>query len=208
MDPTSLWDRSRDIADACLTHPFVSGIADGTLDSDAFRHYVGQDAAFLDAFARAYALCAAKSPDTTSLRAFAGLLDGVLEELELHREFAGRWDVDLDPEPTAATRAYTDFLLRTASLEPVGHAVAAMAPCMQLYAWLGRQLAPTAHPDSPYIEWVRTYDDAGFHELAATLDRLLADLGGDPDVIARHHRTAMELELAFFDSAHRAGGGG
>lgn len=76
-----------------------------------------------------------------------------------------------------------------------------MAPCMRLYAWLGRELE--ANPDSPYKEWVDTYAEPSFQQLATTLEGLLDRLGGDPEVMAGHYRTAMGLELAFFDSAYR-----
>ncbi len=57
-----LWKLNRDTADACLAHPFVRGIGSGDLSRDRFRVYVAQDAYFLEAFARAYALALAKSP--------------------------------------------------------------------------------------------------------------------------------------------------
>jgi len=56
-----LWQQNVRLAEVCLHHPFVRGLADGTLDPEAFRRYVAQDAFFLNAFARAYALAAARS---------------------------------------------------------------------------------------------------------------------------------------------------
>ena len=136
------------------------------------------------------------------MTAFKVLLDGGFDELDLHRGYAERWGVDLAVEPAPVTRAYADFLLRVAALEPVGHLCAAMTPCMRLYAWLARELQATASPDSPYREWVETYADPAFEQLASTLEDLLDRLGGDPEVVAGHYRTAMRLELAFFGAAH------
>ena len=203
MTSAQLFDANADLAGACLDHPFVQGIASGALDREAFCFYVAQDAAFLDAFVRAYALGVAKAPDRTTMRALKSLLDGGFEELQLHRGYAQRWGVDLAAEAHSATRAYTDFLLRVAALEPVGHLCAAMTPCMRLYAWLGRQLQPLAAADSPYREWVDTYADDGFQQLASTLEDLLDDLGGEQATLAAHYRTAMRLELDFFDAAGR-----
>ena len=202
MRSNELWESSLAVAEQCLAHPFVQGLGSGELDRVAFTHYVAQDAFFLEAFARAYALCVARAPDRESMRAFKALLDAVDEELELHARYAERWEVELTPEPTAATRAYTDFLLRVASLEPVGHTAAAMAPCMRLYAWLGQSLAPIASETSPYHEWVETYSSAEFEQATAALEELLERLGGEGLAIASHYATAMELELAFFESAH------
>jgi thiaminase/transcriptional activator TenA len=55
----SLWQQNADITKRCLEHTFVRGLADGTLDCDVFRQYVAQDAFFLRAFLKAYALAAA-----------------------------------------------------------------------------------------------------------------------------------------------------
>ncbi len=204
MTAQELWQRNRDLGDACLKHPFVQGIATGQLARASFEVYMAQDAYFLEAFARAYALALAKSPDREGIGVFKDLLVGVFEELTLHRSYAERWGISLEPEPLASTRAYTDFLLRTASLEPVGHTAAAMTPCMRLYAWLGQQLAPKLDPDSPYREWVETYSSPDVQALAARLEALLDHYGGEPARLEELYRRAMQLELAFFQAAWEA----
>ncbi|MEE8602890.1 TenA family protein [Euzebya tangerina] len=210
MDATSLWAESTTTASACLAHPFLTGIANGSLDRAAFEHYVGQDAFFLDAFAKAYALGIARSPDAPTMRRFKTLLDGAMDEQALHGAYAERWGVDLHPRPTAATRAYTDFLLATAALEPLHLLAAAMTPCMRLYAWLGQQMREDTDPDSAYREWVETYSSDDFEQLATAMDDLLDDLVTleapvDEGRLRQTYTTAMELEWAFFDSAHRSG---
>lgn len=200
-----LWRANQDLAAACLNHPFVRGIASGELPLERFRFYVGQDAYFLDAFVRAYALLLAKAPDREGLIRLKELLDGALEELQLHRGYAQRWGVNLEPTPAAATSAYTDFLLRTAALEPVGHGVAAQTPCMRLYAYLGAQLALQLRQGSPYAEWVHTYSSPSFEALAKNLEGLLDRYGGDRLRLEELYRRAMELEYEFFDAAWRSG---
>ncbi len=204
MTAQELWQRNRDLGDACLKHPFVQGIATGQLARASFQVYVAQDAYFLEAFARAYALALARSPDREGLGVFKDLLVGVFEELALHQSYAERWGISLEPEPLASTRAYTDFLLRTASLEPVGHTAAAMTPCMRLYAWLGQQPVPKLDPDSPYREWVETYSKPDLEALAGRLEALLDRYGGDPARMAELYRRAIELVLAFFQAAWEA----
>jgi thiaminase/transcriptional activator TenA len=199
----SLWQRNRVLAGAALEHRFVQGIASGELARATFAYYVGQDAAFLDAFCRAYALALAKSPDRDALIAFRELLDAAVDELGLHESYAARWGVDLHPPADPATSAYTDFLLAVAAIEPVGHIAAAMTPCMRLYAYLGQQLAAHTKPDSPYREWVEAYSSTEFEALAQRLEALLDRYGGDDDRPAVLYHRAMELELRFFDAAAR-----
>jgi thiaminase (transcriptional activator TenA) len=195
-----LWTANADLAAEALAHPFVTGIADGTLPRERFAGYVAQDAFFLEAFARAYALGVAHSPDRATLDAFADLLAGVREELRLHAGYAERWDIDLAAVvPAPATLAYTDFLLATAALGGVAVTCAAMTPCMRLYAHLGQSLAGRARGD--YREWVDTYADPAFEELAGTLERLLDATGDDVPDVRPAYRRALRLEVGFFTAA-------
>ncbi len=197
-----LWRENADFSRAALEHRFVRGIADGTLPLESFQGYVAQDAFFLESFARAYALALAHSPDRSGLRDFAGLLAGVLEELELHSGYADRWGVDLgEVTPGDATLAYTQFLLATAALGSVGEACAAMTPCMRLYAFLGQSLAEEGYDDNnPYAEWIETYADPEFEALAATLEGLLDRYAEDTPAVRESYRRAMALELGFFEA--------
>lgn len=202
----ALWDANADLAHAALAHPFVRGIASGSVTRERFTSYVAQDAYFLEAFARAYAFALTRSPDREGLEAFARLLAGAIDELRLHDSYAARWGIDLAAVPSLpATTAYTDFLLATASLREVGEACAAMTPCMRLYAWLGQQLARLPQVDgNPYAEWIAMYASGDFEALASELERLLDRYATATDAVRDGYRRAMALEVAFFD-AHREG---
>ena len=196
-----LWQANHDLARVALADDFVQDLADGSLPLEYFKAYVAQDAFFLEAFARAYALALARSPDHHGLAAFHQLLGGVLEELRLHASYAARWGVDLTRvEPGPDTLAYTDFLLATASLGSVGETCAAMTPCMRLYAFLGQTLAArgAAAADQRYHEWTETYGSSAFEELAATLESLLERYAEDRPAVRSAYRRAMQLEVAFF----------
>ena len=201
-----LWEANADLAEAARTSAFVRGVADGGLPLPVFRHYVTQDAYFLEAFARAYALALAHSTGRAALETFASLLAGVLDELRLHASYAERWGTDPSAtEPADATLAYTDFLLATAALGDVGLTCAAMTPCMRLYAFLGQALAEAGgHEDSPYAEWVTTYADPAFEDLAVRLEALLDEAPDGPRLRAAYRR-AMRLEVAFFAAAVHGG---
>jgi thiaminase/transcriptional activator TenA len=199
----ALWQDNADLAAAALAHPFVQGIADGTLERDRYGAYIAQDAVFLEAFARAYGLALAHCPDRDGVEAFAALIGGVREELRLHDGVAARWGIDMTKVRAGqATLAYTEFLLATAATGDTGTVCAAMTPCMRLYAHLGQQLQGGA--DDTYREWVDAYATPAFEELAATLEGLLDRYVSDPATAAPVYRRAMQLEVAFFEAA--AGG--
>ncbi|OBA91932.1 TenA family transcriptional regulator [Mycobacteriaceae bacterium 1482268.1] len=196
-----LWSDNSGLAAEVLAHPFVGGIGDGSLPRELFADYIAQDAFFLESFARAYALALSRSPDTATLLTLADLLTGVREELGLHASYAASWGIDMaGVEPWPATLAYTEFLLATASTQDLGVIYAAMTPCMRLYAWLGASL--DASKAGPYAQWVQTYADPGFSDVAASLERLLDDRADDTTLVRTAYRRAMQLELGFFEAAY------
>ncbi len=206
----TLWTRNAGLAQACLDSRFVRGLAAGTLDPETFRRYVAQDAFFLRAFFSAYALAAARAAERLEVaRRLHVLMRGVLDELELHRAYAERLDIDLDHVvPNAAARGYTDFLGHTAWRAEAGETLAAMTPCMRLYAWLGQRLAAGDHAEipyrdwaNPYQDWIDTYASQDFEGLAAELEGLFDDLAADmPERAAKAYAEAMRHELAFFEA--------
>jgi thiaminase/transcriptional activator TenA len=199
-----LWAANADLALLALEHRLVRGLADGTLPRPTFEGYIVQDAFFLEAFARAYALALARCPDRHGLHDFFDLLAGALDEVRLHASFLKRWGVQVgDALPAGATLGYTDFLLSTAALGGVGETCAAMTPCMRLYAYLGKSLAAAgaATRQNPYAEWVRTYAAPEFEALAARLEGLLDRYAVDSSAVRTVYRRAMSLEVAFFEAA-------
>lgn len=199
---SELWQANQDLAQACLKHPFVQGIANGTLERQKFAYYVGQDAFFLEAFARAYSIVAAKTPDWEGFSVFHNLAGGVLEELRLHEAYAAAWEVNLrSVEPEPATRRYTDFLLATAWGSDVGLTSAAMLPCMRLYAFLGQQLAQGGVPDHQYANWIRTYSSPEFEPLAQQLERMVEQHTSATPQVHSTYRYAMLCERDFFQAA-------
>jgi thiaminase/transcriptional activator TenA len=192
-------------------HPFVRGVGDGTATLDGFARYVRQDYVFLVDYARLLALGAARAPDLETMRSFADLAQAILgEEMDLHRAFARELGIsaaDLEAEaPAPVTRAYTDFLLRTAALGSFAELAAALLPCMWGYAEVGARLAEraTLPPDPRYARWIETYAASEFAALAAwcrgLVDRLAAEAGdAERERMRRAFLVSSEHELAIWD---------
>jgi thiaminase (transcriptional activator TenA) len=197
-----LWQSHQELAQTCLKNPFVRGIATGQLERKKFAFYVGQDAFFLEAFARAYSIGAAKAPDWEGFCTFHQLADGVLEELRLHQSYAKQWGVNLqEVKPAPATRRYTDFLLATAWGSDIGITAVAMSPCMRLYAFLGQQLAQNGILDHQYADWIQTYSSQEFEELARLLESICDRYATSSELVRETYRYALLCEEAFFKAA-------
>ena len=199
----TLWQGNQALAEECLAHPFVRGLGDGTLDPEVFKHYLAQDAFFLQAFFSAYVLGAVRAVERWEVvQRLHRLMRGVLDELKLHEGYAKSLAIDLgNVRPHPATRAYTDFLLRTAWTAEVGEIMAAMTPCMRLYAYLGQELAREDHSQNPFREWIETYSSEEFEALAAELESLLDQLAEGTHRVSLAYRYAMRCELGFFSAS-------
>ena len=166
---------ARPIWDDQLQHPFVRGIADGTLPPERFERWVRQDYLYLKEFARVFAWATAKADRLASMSWYAAVLDLTLNtEMALHREYAARFGITVEEleseEMWPTTRAYTDFLVRTAADGDMADLLAALLPCAWGYAWLGAQLAGLERPtDQRYADWIEQYASAEFQDAAGWL---------------------------------------
>jgi thiaminase/transcriptional activator TenA len=208
-----LWDDIDATFEAILAHPFVTGLTDGTLDTEVFAHYVAQDVHYLRDYARALAIVGAKAPTLTDTAMFARHAADVFDvELSLHSTLLPA--LGLDPATvggarvTPTTQAYTSYLLATAYGGSFAEGLAAILPCYWIYARVGTALLERGSPDPRFQSWINSY---GGEEFAATVDQVLAltDQIGlvlnpvEEGVARAHFVTTARYEWMFFDAAHR-----
>jgi thiaminase/transcriptional activator TenA len=202
------------IVGAIVGHPMVAGLGDGTLDESPFRYWVRQDYVYLVEYGRVFALGAAKAPSLSAMGTFAELLETTINvEMDLHRSYAAEFGIReaeleaTDPSPT--TRAYTDFLVRTAALGTWGDLVAALLPCMWGFNETAERLAAEGVPDhEQYAAWVETYTSAEFAELATWCRDLLVEVACDASAAEKERylslfETSARYEYLFWDAAWR-----
>ncbi len=201
-----------------VNHPFVRGMADGTLPEAAFRRYLEQDYLFLIHFARAYALAAYKADTLDDIRqAAAGLAAIVDTEMQLHVEFCKDWDLteaDMAALPEAAeTMAYTRYVLEKGLQGDLLDLHVALAPCMLGYAEIGHALAhdpKTKIAGNPYLAWIEMYASDDYQAVArderAMIDRLMTTRGGNGRMasLQKTFTEATRLEEAFWDMGMKA----
>ncbi len=195
------WARAGALREHIDALPFLRGLADGTLPTETFRHYLEQDSAYLHGYARALAGLAARAPDAGAAELWSGAATGaVVAERELHADLLELLGPGHDrPEPSPTTQGYRSWLVATAATASYPVAVAAVLPCFWVYADVGARLAGHAEtvPDHPYARWVRAYADPAF---AAVTGRAVAALD---DVAARVTAAEQAEMAAAFDLAVR-----
>jgi thiaminase/transcriptional activator TenA len=209
-------ERVRKAADASwqasFEHPFVTGIADGRLPLDRFKHYVLNDAYYLSCFAQVQALGAAKAPNLrTSGRMAEHVQRTYNAELLLHEKFSALLGItpeereSFEPAPTAY--AYTSHLFRAAYTGHLGDIIAAILPCYWLYFEIGQRLKG-AQPEEPiYREWIAAYGGDWFREVVQEqIDRLdeIAEqvTESDRERMLKHFLISSRYEYEFWEMAY------
>ncbi|MCI0753342.1 thiaminase II [Teichococcus vastitatis] len=204
--------------DAYCWHPFVQGLADGTLPLPAFRRYLVQDWLFLIHFARAKALAAFKAESLDALRGKAVSLNALLAEMNMHLAYCAEWglsEADVLAETEAPeTVAYTRWVLDRGMAGDILDLEVALAPCTVGYGEIARRIA--AHPGrrtegNPYHSWIAAYSSDEYQALARgaaeRLDRLGVTHGGEARFakLAATFAEAARLEAAFWQMGWDAG---
>ena len=125
---------TQDIWEGYLNHPFVHGIADGSLDIQKFRFYLLQDYVYLFDYAKVFAQGVVKSRDPEIMRVFATSVANILGgEMNIHRgymnrlgiteEWRSRWYADKDYAKNLANdlaiRKFLDKQLARAAVSKV-----------------------------------------------------------------------------------------
>jgi thiaminase/transcriptional activator TenA len=208
-----LWDGITEIYDAILGHPFVTGLADGSLSPSAFAFYVVQDTLYLEQYALALAAVASRAPDGPQAEMFARHAAGVITvERAVHQSLLAELDIDPQAaaaaEPAPTTLAYTSYLLAVTRGRSYAEGVAAVLPCYWIYQEVGRELLRRGSPDPRYRKWIAAY---GGEEFAAEVSGVLAvtdALGpvlgtADRAAMHRHFRATSRYEWMFWDMGYR-----
>jgi thiaminase (transcriptional activator TenA) len=201
------------IWEASFQHPFVKGIADGSLSLKSFRYYVLQDSYYLSHFAKVQALGAAKAPDIHTTARMAVHAQGTAEaELKLHANFSKQLGIteteiaNFKPAPTAY--AYTSHLYRAASIGHLGEIIAALLPCYWLYDEIGQRLKGMTPKEPIYQEWIAAYGGEWFHELVMEQINRIDEIA---EKVTESERSRMselfvissQYEYSFWDMAYR-----
>jgi len=207
------WEANAGLYETIATMPFNAELAAGTLSDERFRHYIVQDAHYLKAYARVYAMASVRADTEGLMVTMADWAAGTMRaERSLHERYFKEFGLGADEvaaiEPTPTCLAYTGFLTECGAVAPLEVTLAAMLPCQWVYWEVGQAIAARAAPGNPFAAWIATYSAQGFGEACAQAraetDRLAA--AASPAVRERMHhafRKAMQLEWLFWDSSWR-----
>jgi thiaminase/transcriptional activator TenA len=197
---------------AATEHRFVRDLGDGTLGDGAFRRYLVQDYAFVDALTSLVGHAAGHAPTIEARVELADFLGtvGTDENGYFQRSFDALDVPEADrtaPDLLPVTRAFEDLIGRAAR---AGYAesLAVLAPVEWVYLEWATAAAEGDRPDRFYLdEWINLHAVDGFRAFVGWLREQLDAVG--PTLSPRRERRvdrlfgrAVELEVAFFDAAY------
>ena len=217
---------TEEIWENCHRHPFVQGIADGSLDHDKFCFYMLQDYVYLFDYARVFAIGVAKAKDPEVMRIFANYVQQIMSgEMDIHRGYMKR--LGISPEdaertvPSLDNLSYTSYMIRIAYDDGAAEAAAAILSCALSYEAIAERMV-AEHPGTParpgidarpgaadhpfYGEWVQGYASPGYHAANLELIDLTERLAEGLDEARLQHLidvfvNCSRYELLFWDMA-------
>ncbi len=209
-----LWAGIDSIYQDILRHPFLDGLADGSLDRQVFRFYVLEDALYLHEFARAVAILGGKAPHPDITAALCG---DAVATVEAEREQLGRFISELGGsrdelfvrQPAPTNRAYTSYFLSQVHAKPFHEGLAAILHCYWIYAEVGKELLRRPpSPDPLFRRWIESYGSEEYDAVVQRVVQLTDDVaeGLGPDArkaMAGHFAMSSRYEWMFWDMAWR-----
>ncbi len=163
---------SQSIVDGFHSHPFVKGIANGTLPVEKFKFFMIQDYLYLLDYAKVFSIGAAKTSDPQMMRAFSGYVSSILSgEMDIHKGYMKRLGIEISEAEKARMSqdnlSYTSYMLRMAYEGGPAEVCAAILPCAISYELIGREMVkknPKCEEHEFYGEWIRGYSNDEYHE--------------------------------------------
>lgn len=208
-----LWADIRSIYAETLQHPFLKGLADGSLPRSRFQFYLVQDSHYLRAFAQALSVLAAKAPrEEWAVTLHQHAVDALKTERQLHESVLRSFGVS----PAAARQApmapanyaYTNHLLANAYQQSFAEGLAAVLPCYWIYWEVGKELKQKGSKKTDYQRWIDLYSGEEYGKVVQqVLDMMEAEAARlQPDrrqALKEKFRTSARYEWMFWDMAWR-----
>ena len=198
-----LVEANRDLWAAMAAHPFVLGLAQGTLPDGALQAWVQQDRVFVVEERRVVAALRAHGLPSRLDDLLADLDRSLVLEADAFTRTAAEHGVAPEAEPWPVCLGYTSYL-RGAAYDDVLEGLTALYAAERAYLDTWTAVAELSPADSPYHAWIRNWSGEGFRAFVSALGRNLDELAAAPSPALAHRlgvlfTRAARFELAFWE---------
>src|ERR671913_1056632 len=198
-----LIEANRNLWATMAGHPFVLGLAEGTLPDSALQAWVQQDRVFVVEERRVVAALRAHGLPSRLDDLLAGLDRSLVLEAEAFARTAAEHGVAVEVEPWPVCLGYTSYLLCAAD-DGALEGLTALYAAERAYLDTWTAVAKLSPADSAYHPWIQTWSGEPFRAFVSALGRDLDELAGaPPPALAQRLRRvftgAARFELAFWE---------
>ncbi|KGO79224.1 transcriptional regulator [Flavobacterium beibuense F44-8] len=204
------WQEILPIYNDIIQMPFITELANGTLDLEKFKYYMQQDAHYLEYFARTLAVISAKAQSVNTMLDFIRFSEGaIVVERALHDSYFKQFNVG-DRVPMSPTcHHYVHYMQSTVYMQQVEVGMAAVLPCFWIYKKVGDYILEIqTKGNNPYADWINTYGGEEFGQLVEKAITLCDEAANSCTEAQRKQMIAAfvdasRLEYLFWDSAYQ-----
>ena len=198
-----LVEANRDLWAAMAGHPFVLGLADGTLPDGALQAWVQQDRIFVVQERRVVATLRAHGLPSRLDGLLADLDRSLVLEADAFTRTAAEHGFALEVEPWPVCLGYTSYLL-CAAFDGVLEGLVALYAAERAYLDTWTAVATRSPADSSYHGWIQNWTGEPFRAFVSALGRGLDEFTGAPSPILTQRlgtifTGAARFELAFWE---------
>jgi thiaminase/transcriptional activator TenA len=198
-----LVEANRDLWAAMAGHPFVLGLADGTLPDRALRAWVQQDRVFVLEERRVVAALRAHGLPSRLDDLLADLDGSLVLEAGAFARTAAEHGHAPEVEPWPVCLGYTSYL-RCAAYDGALEGLTALYAAERAYLDTWTAVAKLSPADSAYHTWIQNWSGEAFRAFVGALGRGLDELAGAPSPALAGRLSvlftgAARFELAFWE---------
>jgi thiaminase len=198
-----LVEANRDLWAAMADHPFVLGLAEGTLPDGALQAWVQQDQIFVVQERRVLAALRAHGLPSRLDELLADLDRSLVLEADAFTRTAAEHRFAAEVEPWPVCLGYTSYLL-CAAHDGVLEGLTALYAAERAYLDTWTAVAERSPVDSAYHAWIQNWSGEGFRGFVSALGRDLDQLAGTPSPalagrLGALFTRAARFELAFWE---------
>lgn len=208
-----LWESASPVFDAIVAHPFLRGVADGTLEPARFACFLAQDSHYVRSYTQCLSLLAGRAAGEDTMHMLVSHAAGTIgQETTLHAELFDALGMDyqaaLDRGASPTTLAYTNFLFANCARAGFLEGLVSLLPCYWIYARVGAHLSQVDSPHPVYARWIEAYHGGAYEQVVVqALEQVdaLGELAGvtERQNCAELYQRGARYEWMFWDAAYR-----
>jgi thiaminase len=180
-----LVEANRAVWAAMAGHPFVLGLAHGTLPDSALQAWVQQDRVFVVEERQVVAALRAHGLPSRLDGLLADLDRSLVLEAEAFTQTATEHGFAPDAEPWPVCLGYTSYLL-CAAYDGTLEGLTALYAAERAYLDTWTTVAKRSPADSPYHAWIQNWSGEPFQAFVTSLGHDLDQLAGAPSPALAH----------------------